>query len=238
MPIFRDRGLLFVHIPKNAGRSIERLLFPEGLSTQAGQRSLTNRFAHWLQGRTANSIAKKHLCYTVDATLAGQHMTLSEIELLGFVGRAEIDRLFKFCVVRNPYERAISSILHFENRFHAEYRLDARPDAKQIERALAFWIEHEGADHNVRAHRRPQVDYIRRGSQDNAMNTILRFESLAADFEALEQSLGLNLPTLPWVGKSRREHRSYASLYTPEARKLVASAFAEDLELFEYVFPA
>ena len=164
-------------------------------------------------------------------------MTLSEMELLGFVGRFEIDKLFKFCVVRNPYERAISSILHFENRFPTQYRLDAPPDAKQVELALAFWIEHEEADHNVRAHRRPQVDYIRRGSQDNAMDTILRFETLAADFEALEQSLGLNLPSLPWVGRSRQEHRSYASLYTPAARKLVASAFAEDLELFEYVFP-
>lgn len=237
MPIFRDKNLLFIHIPKNAGRSVERLLFLKGLSSQSGKRGITNRFAHWLQSRTANPIAQEYICGTVDASLAGSHMTLSEIDLLGFIGRSEIDRLFKFCVVRNPYERAVSSILHFEKRFRAEYQLDSPPNPQQVERALAFWIAHEGADHNVRAHRRPQVDYIRRCSQANAMDMTLRFETLAADLEALKQHLELDLPSLPWVGKSRQAHHSYASLYTSGARKMVAKAFAEDLDLFRYSFP-
>ena len=185
MPLFRGPEILFIHIPKNAGRSIETVLFPAGVSSMNAKRSLVNRAAHWTQTATANRLADSYLAGTIDVSLAGQHLALAEIELLGIIPPSEIDNLFKFCVVRNPFARAISSILHFEKRFSSQYSLDESPTKKQVERALSVWLEHECEDHNIWAHRRSQAAYVRRGKQANAMNMTLRFERLAEDFQTL-----------------------------------------------------
>lgn len=236
MPLFPAYNALFIHIPKNAGRSIETALFPEGIASTSGRRSCLNRAAHLAQNRTANPTARDYLVGTCDAVLCAQHLTLAEIELLGLIPDGARAGLFTFCVVRDPFTRAISSIMHFRHRLAHLYRLDDTPDPRQIERALEAWAELEPDDHNLRAHRRPQADFVFTRGRANAMDMVLRFERLGADFEDLAARIGANDARLPWVGRSPARAPDSAALYTPRARRIVERLYGADLELFGYRF--
>lgn len=237
MPVFRKYNALFIHIPKNAGRSIATALFPKDVTSTSGRRSWANRLAHLAQNMTGNAIANELLIGTIDVSLSGAHLTLSEIELLGFLSRHEIEGMFKFCVVRNPFERAISSVLHFgRRRYQEEFQLGNNPSAKEMDYALHRWLEIEPEDHNIRAHRRPQAHYIFDTRHAVAVDQVLRIENLQADFAVLKRNLNAGSVELPWVGKSKETHDTYMSLYTDAARKAVQKAFEIDLDIFKYTF--
>lgn len=237
MPVLPERNALFIHIPKNAGRSIEAALLPSGIASTSGRRSLPNRAAHLAQTLTANAIAQRYLVGTLDASLCAQHLTLAEIELLGLLPGGSRAGLFTFCVVRNPYARALSSLRHFRKRFVGQYDLDRHPEPAQIERALEVWAALVPADHNLRAHRRPQADFVFSRGRDNAMDMVLRFERLEADFARLTARLGLPETRLPWIGRATGPDADIAALYTPRARRIVEELYGADLELFGYSFP-
>lgn len=229
MPFFSDLNLLFVHIPKNAGRSIEEALFGYASAPNEGRRSALNRAAHVLAVLTAPKSVRRRLLGTLDQVLVAQHLTYGEMDLLGLLPK---DDPLPFAVCRNPYDRAVSSVSHFADaRTHAA--IPRTPD--EFERALCAWLDREPADHNERAHRRSQVDYIldRRGRR--AVETVLRYESLGDDFSAFMTRIGQPQITLPWHGRSTRS-RHYTDYFTPAARRRVESEFADDLDVFGYTY--
>lgn len=234
MPFFPDHNALFIHIPKNAGRSIETALFPAGVGSASGRRRWVNRAAHLAQRLTTNPTAPRYLVGTCDVSLAAQHLTLSEIRLLGLLPERATRPVFTFCVVRNPYARAISSVWHFRNRLADRYRLDDRPDAAQLEHALAAWADLDPADHNLRAHQRPQADFVFSRENRNAMDMTLRFERLNEDFEILKARIGAAGAVLPWIGRSARPPLDYADLLTVPARRVVERLYGSDFEQFGY----
>ena len=237
MPIFYEHNTLFVHIPKNAGRSVEKTLLPTGLMPSSGGRSFINGLSRWALRKTSSPIPSRCLLGTLDVVLASQHLTLEEIRLLGLVPESEINRLFKFCVVRNPYDRVLSSVLHFSrNDKQRLFDIPDRPTAGDFETAILARINVDAPNHNVLAHRRPQSDYVRIKERDNATDYTLRFEHLNEDFGRLRDRLSATIPTLGRTGAGRFGGRDYRELYTEASRKAVEQAFAADLELFEYRF--
>jgi len=234
MPFFPDHNALFIHIPKNAGRSIETALFPAGVGSASGRRRWVNRAAHLAQMWTTNPIAPRYLVGTCDVSLSAQHLTLAEIRLLGLLPEQAALPVFTFCVVRNPYARALSSVWHFRKRLADRYRLDDRPDAAQFERALAAWADIEPPDHNLRAHQRPQADFVFSRENRNAMDMTLRFERLGEDFETLKARIGATGAVLPWVGRSPRPRIECAELLTAPARRVVERLYGADFEQFGY----
>ncbi|MEN8675809.1 MAG: sulfotransferase family 2 domain-containing protein, partial [Alteriqipengyuania sp.] len=140
-------------------------------------------------------------------------------------------------VVRNPYDRVLSSVLHFSrNDKQRLFDLPDRPGAGDFEAAILAWIEVDAPDHNVRAHRRPQSDYVRMKDRANATDFTLRFEHLNDDFDRLRDRLGATGVSLGRTGAGRLRDRDYRDLYTDTSRKAVERAFAADLELFAYCF--
>jgi len=229
MPVFPALGLLFVHIPKNAGRSIEEALFGNAQAPHGGRRSTLNRAAHALALLTAPRDVRSRLVGTLDQVLVAQHLTYGEMDLLGLLPPGDP---LPFAVCRNPYDRAVSSVSHAADaRTHAA--TPKTPD--EFERALFAWLDREPADHNERAHRRSQADYIldRRGRR--AVETVLRYESLGEDFSAFMTRIGQPQITLPWHGRSTRS-RHYTDYFTPAARRRVESEFADDLDAFGYIY--
>lgn len=236
MPILRKYNALFVHIPKNAGRSIESILFDDEAAPQGGRRNSMNRAAHLIQHTTRDKSAERVLVGTVDVSLASQHLTLSEIYLLGLLPADDLRQMTKFCVVRNPYERAISSVLHFgRRRFRDLFKLEDKLTPSSFTYALERWIDLEPPDHNVRAHRRPQAEYLPGPYQNmGKMDFILRFENLHDDFVKLCGAIGAPELSLPWVGRSKRAQSAYNELYTRESKGLVRRAFEVDFDVFKY----
>jgi hypothetical protein len=226
MPFFRDRNLLFVHIPKNAGRSIEAALLGPTGSPDGGRRSWPNRLATGAQRRTAAVDVRERLIGTLDVTVAAQHLTFAEIELLGVLPAGQLAQCRRFSVCRNPFDRAVSSVFHF----------GGNPlDQSEFERALYRWLDRPPRDHNELAHRRTQAAYVRDSRGQPAVPHMLRFERLCDDFEQLMGEFGIDGVWLAWRGESRRarNHRDY---FNASARRAVERAYAEDLDQFGYAF--
>ena len=127
MPYFPDRNALFVHIPKNAGRSIEAMLLPPPLTPDSGRRPVLNRIAHLLQTLTADRTPARFLLGSLDVVVASQHLTHQEIRLLGLLPASTLASAYSFCVVRNPYDRILSTLKHFPDASRRTTALGRRP---------------------------------------------------------------------------------------------------------------
>jgi hypothetical protein len=226
MPFFRDRNLLFVHIPKNAGRAVEAALLGSTGSPDGGRRSWSNRLATGAQRCTAAGGVRERLIGTLDVTVAAQHLTLAEIELLGLLPADQLAHSRRFCICRNPFDRAVSSVFHF----------CAHPqDRPSFERALCRWLDRPPRDHNELAHRRTQAAFVRDSRGQPAVPHVLRFETLCDDFRQLMAEFSLDGVVLARRGGSARS-RSHRDYFNPTARQAVERAYAEDLDRFGYAF--
>lgn len=235
MPVFDDHGCLFIHIPKNAGRSLEQALLGEKGEPDAGRRPWLNRLATFAARKSSSGFARQFLIGTLDYPLSSQHLTYAEIQSLGLVDEAKLKSYLKFCVVRNPFDRVVSSVRYFARFLLREGETLEPLDQKRFETLLARWFDFDFADHNLRAHRRPQWEYVVDMRGRPAMDEVLRFENLAEQFSDLARRLNLGSGHLPAIG--RAPHRvDYREVFTSGARARVEREFGEDLEHFSYSF--
>ena len=231
MPIFRQLGLVFVHIPKNAGRSIEAALLGSSGTPDDGRRGLVNRAATFISRESASGFAGEFLIGSLDVTLAAQHLTYVEMEMLGLLPAQPFR---SFAVVRNPYDRALSSVIHFAR---GSWVTEPNEQARQagFEHALASWLDRPLGDHNDRAHRRAQIDFVRDRTGSVAVDHVLRFEALSAGFaELIKEVPGANA-SLAHRGDSGRS-RKYQDYFNANARALVETEFGDDISAFQYEF--
>lgn len=163
------------------------------------------------------------------------HMPARQIKKL--VGSQIWDQYFKFCVIRNPWDKIISM---FE-AFGREHRLPVgRPgvayylkhpfhNSKQLR--FLHWLETEGVPVD-----RPA--YVIDGNI--CVDDVIRFESLEHDINKICKKLGLAwepslLPT--YKMGVRRKESTISRLYRQPARRLVAKAYAFEISQFGYEFP-
>ncbi len=148
-------------------------------------------------------------------------------EVKDMVGKNIWDDYHVFCVARNTWDRLIS---------------------------FYFWAQHKRAEKGLELSWEEYVErYIRTESYytdnyrlysdrngNSLVNKIIRYENLDEEFEQVCDKLGI--PFSAWrthpkakATQTPRE-QDYRSLYTPEVRDLVATNFADEIELMGYKF--
>lgn len=170
-------------------------------------------------------------------SIGDQHAALSEARAdLG----AEFDRVFKFAVVRNSWDRLVSYrgfLATVTAPPDTPPDLIADPDA-------AHWREFEGFLDELLAER-CIVDGVerRRFNQFHQLadaeghllcDRVGRFETLATDVADIFDCAGLRLPPLRHENRSNRH--GYAAYYTPAARQMVAEALSDEIAAFRFEF--
>lgn len=233
MPYFPDLKALFLHIPKCGGKSVEAALLPPPLKANSGMRGPINLAARQFSKRTQSDVPHTYLLGTLDVVLSAQHLTYNEIEILGLLRSEAIKEAHIFATVRNPYSRALSSVAHFAQRFAKHYWLDPAPTPAQVERALEFWRDLDPDDHNLRAHRRAQTDFLLDRDGRLVTDRLMRLETIAEDFLALCHDLRIEPRRLTHSGKGRVVY-DFNKLFTARSRKLVTEMFERDFILLNY----
>lgn len=138
--------------------------------------------------------------------------------------------LFKFCFVRNPYDRMVSAWKYYKEFFKTfmsfkqfitismddtiDYHESRQIDSKS-------WLRHHSIPQTHPYNCLQMADFIG------------RFENINKDMGIICDHLNIKAQ-LPHINKTKRD--KYQDYYDVETRRLVKEFYKKDLELLEYVF--
>jgi hypothetical protein len=220
VPVDLTRNLLFVHIPRTGGTSIERLL---GLFNAE---NLWNIGPHSPFEATGKS---------------PQHFTYRELEAI--LPQDVISRTYKFAFVRNPWDRFLSEFL-WRRRMHA---LKWFSFSKSLydhgylrsfdEFAQILKVVQESRNdllYGLDGHLDTQTSFVVDRSSNVALDFIGRFEQFERDVWNVLKAVGI--PKLEIPHENTTNHLKYQLHYSSSGRGLVESFYAVDIQRFGYKF--
>jgi hypothetical protein len=194
---------LFIHVPRTGGNSLQSALVPfsDDRLVADGLRDGIERFE--VQGLVTRY----------------KHFGLQDYS--DALGADTLARLFKFTVVRDPWERAISC--YFAPIRWTEHQ--------------PIWSPKKFRDGLAKAAR--AVDMLSIGGRYQTLDMALRFENLAQDTQVLFERLNIRQVRIPHRNRGLHEAdwRKYY-IMNPEPIEFVADLYGEDAEAFGYCRPA
>lgn len=134
---------------------------------------------------------------------------------------------FKFCVIRNPFEKAVSFWWHLIHGREAECMASA--DFSVVRASFAEWIERH-IDHLVDRAVYMVDDQI-------VMDDFIRYETLLVDLERMCGRVGVEYKPEKlgaYKAEFRRRSERFEAYYDEQAARIVRNAFGFELEYFGY----
>jgi len=209
MPYFKNDevNILFIHIPKAGGSSVEKYL-EKKYSIKLNNSSL--------YGFPDEDFKKQH---KIISEYPLQHYTYNDIYDARDSFNVKFNDAKIFAVVRNPYARLISDLFFFS-------LIKSTTDKNEIPRIIRRYIVRNKENHSI-----PQCRYITDKNGYLIKNiTILRMESLKedmirygyTDFNVFDNK------------NTRFSSDKYDEFLTPDVIKLVNFFYEEDFKYFDY----
>jgi len=234
MLISHKYKIIFVHVQKTAGDSLEKALRsvdPEAVDciSLKGRRCLQRQFI-----QLASRLGTEKFWYGRAPLCEGKHLFARDI-------RQHLDTeiwrdYFKFAWVRNPYDRLVSWY-HMIRQFNQNYRLwnyvraESSDFASFVKNCTDVIYE---SPFERKSFTFNQIEYLTDESGNLLVDFIGRFESLEDDFKKMCERAGLPEITLGKFNSSK--HDTYRQYYTDETRDIISARFKRDLEEFDYAF--
>lgn len=223
MAIRSDRwGYLFIEVPRTASKAIgQGVLIPDLAGVMVGT-------------------PESH------ETAGDVHATPAELIQRGLVTSDDLDRLYVFAVVRNPYDAVVSLYEKMRGKYaplladptswvHEQPAYRASMEVAQ-EASFSDWLVFHLTRRSNAALPLAVVRPPRRFPRhyDHA-DRIMRFETLQHDFDEVLRDLTLKPMEIPVLNRTERDrdHRGY---YDRKARWLAERAFAPFRSTFGYEF--
>jgi hypothetical protein len=135
---------------------------------------------------------------------------------------------FTFCVIRNPYERLVSSYRYHTSADYDGWHLKNHPDLKSLN------IEQYFERMKYTEALLPQFHFTYHKFSKKPIDKICRFEKLNEDIQQVAQILQLKEYHLPYLKTSSHSH--YRSYYTNRFKTRIDQFYKKDIEAFHYQF--
>jgi len=146
---------------------------------------------------------------------------------------------YKFAVVRNPWERLVSSYFYFLGKIVGK-DFDKKKETELGKKIAAFQnfddfcrsLNHLPLD----THFSSQLDFITDEDENVIMDKVCRLETITEDFAAVCSETGL--PDISLPVKRRTRHAHYSHYYTDEGIENVRRHYSRDIDFFGYEYKA
>lgn len=205
--IFPEHRTIFLHVPRTGGTSVERMLAKGPLDA-----SVVDRERLW--GWDPQEGFNLH------------HATVATT--LRLIGRERFAAYYKFAVVRDPFARLVSVYSYNFGHYHAKYG-----GFGAYVRALPRIVK---APHCRNGHHETPQHQFTHLEDEQAVDTVLRFEALPGCMDVIRDRLGIAAP-LPNVNKSRHPELTSVPVeahYDAEGVDIMRHVYAQDFALFGY----
>lgn len=205
--------VIFIHIPKCAGSSVEYFF---GIKPFDWQIPNYKNLTGWCEKR------KIHL----------HHATPKELLETELIDEQTWHSYKKFTIVRNPWGRAYSDFVWL-NRFNF---INCSFEDFLLKKGKLSKILTDQSHKSYRGdHLYPQVDFLKIEGKI-VIDNILRFENLKVEFEGFLKSNGISQQHLPHDKKSKKHFKHYSHFYNVDEIELVGEIYKDDIEFLDYKF--
>ncbi len=139
------------------------------------------------------------------------------------------DKLFKFSVIRNPWDRMISNFFHQRTR-----RWDRNEFVKHVKTRLTlrdFIVQPPTLFEKVAGFMGEKFEYA---SLISEIDYLIKFEELDEGFKYVCERIGIPFTPLPNLNTSKRN--AYREYYDENLIALVSKKFREEIEYGQYKF--
>jgi hypothetical protein len=217
MPISYDHKILFIHVPKCAGTSVEGILNCKD-EDKFYTESLTSRT---LASLPINSFTGRE--YRICASKNKQHYTYRE--LIKILPKNIIEDFEKIAIVRNPYDRLVSEYYYsaYSIKSHKNFEAFVKT-ALKLDLYTRNWL-YDG-------HLETQTSYLINEQKNfNSINKIFKFEEINTCFDYLNKIIGkVCRPHL----RAASNRKPYSEYYTSELKEIVYNFYKDDFTNFNY----
>lgn len=185
-------------------------------------------------------------------TVRAKHSTVPELVDGGVLTQREVDDLFVFSTVRNPFDSLVSLYKKQAGRYQDTDSWDfLQHDPRQLENTrfaadhdFPEWVEYVIRPRNPREwvrvakYRRWPPPRFMFESFVAGVDFVMRYENLQADLTAALAEVGIDGDTeIPQINvTSERTESDYRSFYDDKTRALVEKAYADDIQRWGYSF--
>ncbi|GAB4214754.1 MAG: hypothetical protein OHK0012_13410 [Synechococcales cyanobacterium] len=214
------KKFIFIHITKTAGTSVTSVLEPYGdppILSSKWVRNSIHILEKWLPIRIIPFTGRAILPIHADAK-----------EITTRYQNVDLHSFYRFSFVRNPWDRVVS--LYTFRRTSRKKFTNAKKYEKAMSQSFSEFVEDFCGRRFLSQAERLFLDP--QGNLD--MDFVGKMENLDQDLPIVLKNLGIPNNSVPRKNRTRHDH--YVSLYDSHTKKLVADAFAKDIELFQYRF--
>jgi len=205
--ILKDWKAIFIHIPKTAGGSLETLILKKYFDCQKmpyydpRRKELLALNGRWTQHDSIYQTIKER--------------------------KVNQEDYFKFCFVRNPWDRAVSEYFYIKKMKGCSCKENNIPET------FEDWCR-KGMPCAWESHTNPQIDFIMDKNKKNIMDFIGRFENLEKDVQVIFNKFKIKGKLQKLNASNKRYH--YSNYYSDYTRDLIKEKYSEDINYFNYYF--
>jgi len=207
MPFCKKHKIIFIHIPKCAGSSIEVFFDLQHKSCLYEPKNILSVI---LQNKKV--------------AFAPQHFTIEMVKNYLLMQGVNYEEFLKFTFVRNPYDRMVSEFL-----WQVEHKkLNSHISKHDFE----TWLKAALSSEKINDHLLPQIAFTTE-KPNNHFDFIGRVERFNDDFSKLLSMIGISSKNdYPLLNCTH--YKDKRSILSTSAKGIIFKYFIKDFEVFEY----
>lgn len=221
----------WLHIKKCGGQSFRKAISPPYKQTERKQPQSFSELPREEWNDAINNYRLKLGAYDFKRMLYVKRFLYSE---------KEFAHMFKFTVVRNPYDRLVSSWKYVLQKPRAP-KVFLKPRRTRMKYNFEYFL-HElprlwetKYDRHMATHTAPIWGDITDNDNNVLLDEVLKLEELSKGLNVLNENLGLEVNRLEHINQTPKR-KSYRKYYTKKSKKKVEDLFEKDILHLGYQF--